>query len=285
MKLPPVDLGIAIPTLNAAATLPGTLESLLPLRDAGARVIVVDSYSTDATQDLARSRGFEVMEVPKGNMYVAVNAGLRAMDNAWLTYINGDDVLYADAVAQALNTVPDSASVIYGRLDYIDGAGRFLHHWKSPRPAALPWLFPREMNPVPQQGTLWRRDVFEALDGFDDARYKQSGDCDFFYRALLKGYGFYRLDNPPIAGFRIHGAQFTQTARGEQSGDAVDSTRRLRDREPGLRSHLEFWWNRLRNWDSYLGRCYRSHALLGRYGHRGSVQPLPAAHERPTAAG
>ena len=177
-----LNLTIAIPTLNCAPTLRWTLESIRPLQEAGAKVVVADSNSTDGTREIALAFAESVLTVPKGNMYSAINAALNHAPSGWMTYINGDDLLYADAVQAALREPSDAADVIYAMIDYIDLAGRFLHAWTSTHESELLPLFARPVMPIPQQGTLFRRKVFEQL-GVLIAFPPHGGD--FFLRAKL----------------------------------------------------------------------------------------------------
>src|SRR5580692_7524609 len=80
---------VVVPTLNSAATLDWTLMSLTAAGDI--RVIVADSFSTDETPQVCRRWNVELINVPAGNMYKAINAGLRLATTEWLAYVNSDD--------------------------------------------------------------------------------------------------------------------------------------------------------------------------------------------------
>ncbi len=110
------------------------------------------------------------------------------------------------------------ADVIDGRVDYIDGEGRFLHSWRSPMPAQLLSIAQNVVMPLPQVGTLFKRLMFEALRGFD-LRYKYSSDFDFFIRAKLSG-GKFLYSNMCVAGFRVHGAQISQRKESEMRDES-----------------------------------------------------------------
>src|SRR5579859_6963550 len=87
-------LTVVIPTLNSAATLNWTLASLAA---SGIRVIIADSFSTDATVDICARWSAEVISVPPGNMYTAINTGLRLADTEWLAYVNSDDLVFTSS--------------------------------------------------------------------------------------------------------------------------------------------------------------------------------------------
>lgn len=75
-----------IPTLDAAARLPGTLAALRPGCD---EVVVADGGSADATPALARAAGARVVEAPRGRgLQLAV--GVRAARGDWLLLLHAD---------------------------------------------------------------------------------------------------------------------------------------------------------------------------------------------------
>lgn len=255
------NLGIAIPALNAAKTLAHTLAALAPLRDAGTEIVLVDSQSTDGTRKLAAAFGIPCLDVPRGNMYVAINAGLEKMDREWLTYVNADDILFPDAVERALGEGGAAADVVYGSVDFVSHAGRHLHSWNSPAPAELPLLQPFVM-PIPQLGTCFRRDVFKRLGGFD-VSYRYSADYDFFLRAQLAGLAFRRLREPRIGAFRLHPGQLTHQRAREMAEEASRIRGQAGVRPRSLAGRWSYLRYRLANWDSYLVRAIRHRHLYG----------------------
>jgi len=201
-------LSIVTPTLNCAPTVLATLASLRPLVAEGvAEHLVVDSGSTDGTVELCRQAGASVLTHPKGNLYAAINAGMRAARGEWLTYINGDDLLYADGVAQLLAAAREPA-IVYGNFETIDVAGRLLYSWRTAPPWAVGRLL-RFVSSLHQHGTLVHRDIYRQLGGFDET-LRLSSDYDFFLRASRAGVRFLKPAARPVAGFRVHGTQLSQ---------------------------------------------------------------------------
>ena len=60
------SLCIVVPVLNEAQGIEATLQSLTPLRQRGARVVVVDGGSQDDTQALAQAHADAVIAGPRG---------------------------------------------------------------------------------------------------------------------------------------------------------------------------------------------------------------------------
>lgn len=256
------DLGIVIPTLNAASTLEATLTSVSPARDSGADIIVVDGGSSDATTEIAERHNVPVTELRRPGLYAALNTGFASVRGEWLTWINADDLLYASTLSNRLEQSYD-ADVMYGPIDYIDRAGRFVHSWTSASPADLLPLYQAGYSPLLQQGTLFRRQVFDSLDGFDES-YRFVGDADFWWQALEAGKRFRRCTYPPVAAFRLHGGQLSQRHAGPMRDEHQHMVAAHGGQRRTLRSWLALCRFRGRNLPSYVVRCLRRYDLEGR---------------------
>ena len=69
-----MTLSVILPVLDEAAVLPGALAALVPLRQAGHQVIVVDGGSRDTTAALAAAAAVDVLHAPRGRAR-QMNAG------------------------------------------------------------------------------------------------------------------------------------------------------------------------------------------------------------------
>lgn len=260
-------MGIVIAAKNAATTIRDTLESCLPAADRGARLLVVDGCSSDATASIALSFGAEVITHDLG-LYAALNAGMSYLDSEWLTWINADDVLYADQVVSRLESAGE-ADVLYGRVDFIDQSGRFMHSWQSATPRDLLPLYRAGYSPLLQQGALFRRRVFDALQGFDTI-YALVGDADFWWRALERQFVFKRAAHPPVAAFRLHAGQLSQVRADEMRAEHRLMVVRHGGRKASCRAALALMRLRGSNLPSYAVRAIRRHDLTGQFALAGS---------------
>jgi glycosyltransferase involved in cell wall biosynthesis len=253
--------------LNGAATLDWTIASLRAQRGVDVRVIAVDSGSTDATLEICNRWGIETRFAERGNMYRAVNAGLEDAATPWVTYLNSDDVVYPTAFRELIALAEaESADLAYGDPDYVDEDGRFLYALRSAAPSELLTLFRIPLQGLPQPGTIFSRALYDRLGGFDTG-FRLSGDADFFLRALQSGAKFVRHP-APVCGFRLHGAQQTET----QAAAVREENRRIRGAAGGssavARATMLKW--RLRNARNYVVRYLRTGSL------RGGPPPRPA---------
>jgi uncharacterized protein len=151
-------LTVIVPTLNEAARIQHNLETTraaLP----GARVIVVDGGSTDATATLARSAGAEVVHAGRGRG-VQLAAGAAPATTEWLLFLHADTTLPSNAgnVIETFMSRP-GAQIATFRLRF-DHAGWFLRVccWFT----RCDSVFTR----FGDQGILVRREFYYALGGF-----------------------------------------------------------------------------------------------------------------------
>jgi rSAM/selenodomain-associated transferase 2 len=173
----PQDLSIIIPTLNAAAFLPGTLSAL------GNRhqVIVVDGGSTDVTRDQAAASGARVLTAPRGRG-TQFAAGIAAAANPWLLLLHADTRL-SPGWRQALHTDPARAGYFRFVLDSEDPRARRLERlvaWRC-RVLGLPYG---------DQGLLIHRDLLRAAGGMKPLPLMEDVD-------LLRRLGRARLVSLP----------------------------------------------------------------------------------------
>lgn len=254
------SLGIVVPTLNAAQTLAQTLLSIQPAVVRGAELIVVDGGSKDDTLRIAGQHDAKTLTVD-GNMYAALNAGMRLLQTEWFTWINADDLLFCDILADRI-TAAGAARVAYGPVDFIDKSGRFVHSWASARPKDLLPLYRAGLSPLLQQGTLFHREVFAALDGFRET-YRFVGDADFWWRALERGFRFLRTTHPSVAAFRLHGQQLSQSSASEMRAEHTRMVREHGGCRPTLHGYLSATRFRGANFSRYVVRFLRRRDLEG----------------------
>jgi len=153
------DLSVVIPTLNAAAVLAETLDHLPAV---GQRVIV-DGGSTDATVDLARAAGAEVVRAEAGRGR-QLAAGAAAARGPWLLFLHADTRLDAEAWAALRDYIagPEGSAraAVFGfRLDDAAWQARLLEVGVAVRVGVL-------ALPYGDQGLLIHRTLYDTLGGY-----------------------------------------------------------------------------------------------------------------------
>lgn len=198
------QIGIVVPTLNAAATLEWTLCSLRSQRGVDVEIVVVDSGSTDGTPDICKSWGVPTTYVPPGNLYRAINAGMHQMGTEWVASVDSDDVVYPHSYSRLIALGErEGASLVYGDDDCIDFEGRYLFTHKRAKPSRILGILKCGAGAFLGQAAVWRRSTFEELGGLDE-RFRLIADHDFYFRLITSGYPVAKLAPPSVAGTRRH---------------------------------------------------------------------------------
>jgi rSAM/selenodomain-associated transferase 2 len=189
--LPAPRLSVVIPTLNAAAALPGCLAALRPARARGLvdQVLVADGGSTDATREIAReSAAILVDSAPGRGTQLAAGARMAAGD--WLLFLHADTRLAPGWAEAMLAHTADPAGADRA------AAFRLAFDEVSPRAERLAalanWRSRRLGLPYGDQGLLIARALYDAVGGYADLPLMEDVD-------LARRLGRRRLSLLPVA--------------------------------------------------------------------------------------
>lgn len=155
-------LDVVIPTLNAEATISGTLAALRA-SDLSLSIILCDGGSSDATVAIARQAGVVIVTAPAGRgqqLAVGANAG----DAPWILFLHADTVLapgWAAAVRGFTSRTANAGKAGYFRLRFAspDRQARFVERLAAWRCRVLGL-------PYGDQGLLVSRALYDYLGGF-----------------------------------------------------------------------------------------------------------------------
>lgn len=188
-----------IPVHNRADLLAQLLDSVAAQTVPLSEIIVVDNASSDGAADLARARGCTVIARASNTGFAqAVNAGWRAAQTDWIAILNSDVTLDPHWLEHLLAAGRDSSfatgtifdathrEVIDGTYDLLSqsgcawraGFGETGGIRRAPLRIAL----------APGTACLFRREVMERLNGFDESFESYLEDVDLGLRCLREGY-------------------------------------------------------------------------------------------------
>lgn len=197
---------VVIPNFNGIQYLESCLKSV-QAQDTSVKIIVVDNGSTDGSVEYIKNHfpGIRILGLSTNTGFChAVNEGIQGSDTPYVMLLNNDTVIKEDAISrleQALDTRPCALAVQAKMLQMdapqkVDSAGDLfcLLGWAFALGKDKPSDNYHGIRPVFSAcggAALYRKEVIEALGGFDEAHFAYLEDVDLGYRGILKGYNSY----------------------------------------------------------------------------------------------
>jgi GT2 family glycosyltransferase len=189
-----------------------TLDCAVRIADPAARIIVVDNGSSDGTREAFEARGVRVVRFDEGVGFAqACNAGAAAGDSPLVLFLNSDVLARPGALTVLLEALD-------GRVDAVAAGGRLVDPGTDDtQPAYAPQRYPGVWTLISrvtgferlgggradpallaERGTieceqpagaclLVRRDVFDAIGGFDERFWFWYEDVDLARRLHERG--------------------------------------------------------------------------------------------------
>jgi glycosyltransferase involved in cell wall biosynthesis len=199
-----MTISVVIPTYNHAAFLPQAVESVLAQTRRADEVIVVDDGSTDGTGALVAQRypAVRLLSQPNRGLAAARNRGLQAARGDLVVFLDADDWLTPDAVAEkaAVLERDDALGWVYSDLFLTDEAGtvtrRASEAWRYPGRRLEGWIFEELLlgNFIPVHAVMARRRAVVDAGSFDETLPNQE-DYDLWLRLARRARVAY-LDRP-----------------------------------------------------------------------------------------
>jgi GT2 family glycosyltransferase len=187
----PVPLSIIVPVYNNPQDLQECLSALIAASCPGSEIIVVDDASRDETPAVAARMGVRVLRLAQNSGHgVARNYGARHARGAILFFVDADVVAAPDAVRRVIQTFEDNPELaaVFGSYDTRPRAPGVVSQYRN----LLHHFVHQHGNP--EASTFWnglgaiRRQVFDAMGGFN-ARFSRSiPDVELGYRLRRAGY-------------------------------------------------------------------------------------------------
>ena len=186
---------VAIPAHNAAHWLGPAIESALAQTHGAVEVIVVNDASTDNTANVARAFGerIRLLESERRGAPHARNLAWQAAQGEWLQFLDADDYLEPEKIAQQLAESGEGAQaeVIYSPVWWEtwrdgDAVERVKSTIDIRRDLFTQWL----AWELPQTGGgLWRKTALAGLGGWKEDQ-PCCQDNELYLRALQTGLRF-----------------------------------------------------------------------------------------------
>jgi glycosyltransferase involved in cell wall biosynthesis len=265
-------VGVVVPTLNSAATLDWTLCALRNQRGISTEIIVADSGSVDGTLEICKKWSVPVTYVPPGNIYRAINLGLRQLQTEWVAELNSDDFVHPHSYSRLVACGEQQrVDLVYGDCDFVDAEGRFLFTDRSAPQSRSKGIFRCGRFGFQPMAAVFRKRAFDDLGGFDE-KYSLVADADFFSRLVLSGRPVAKVNAPAVAAFRLHERELSVWFAAEMAIEK--KLRRSALPRPSVRDFFDLAYWRLQNLPSHLINLFK-HRNLRRTLHSRAAQKSP----------
>jgi GT2 family glycosyltransferase len=204
-------VGIVIPTLGRRQDyLRLCVESI---RAAGHVHLCIVAPEESGLRSLVAEGVVDQFVVDPGNgLADAINRGIKSMPEKikFANWLGDDDLLEPGSIELTRSYLEEEKSsvMVFGRCSYIDSSGKLIFENRSGQWAVALMHFGPQM--VSQPGALFRRGVFEELNGLD-VNYKWAFDLEFFLRLSKIG----KLSYVPfrVSSFRWHSGSLSVGGR------------------------------------------------------------------------
>lgn len=175
------SISVIIPAYNAEKTVAKSIESCLRQTVRPHEIIVVDDGSRDGTHEAASRFPAPVRALRKenGGPASARNHGARAATGEWLAMLDADDTWSPVKLEQQLRFASSDVGVVHC----------FAQHSRRDVPDVVTFDDLWEQNCIINSSVLVRREVFDALGGFDeDRRLIAVEDYNLWLRIAAAGW-------------------------------------------------------------------------------------------------
>jgi N-acetylglucosaminyl-diphospho-decaprenol L-rhamnosyltransferase len=197
------DVAVVIVNFNGERLLPACLAALAAQTRAPREIVVADNGSRDGSLALLRARHphVEVLELHRNHGFAGgANRGVAATSTPWVCVLNSDAEPAADWLERLLAAPRDSRTWALGSVLVSAVGGRIesAGDQYSPEGYAYKLLRDRPLDELPGEpyrvfappgaAPVLRRDVFDALGGYEERFFLYYEDVDLAFRAVLAGF-------------------------------------------------------------------------------------------------
>lgn len=186
-----MKITVVTATWNSAATLEGTLESVLKQSHNDVEHIIVDGDSADGTMAIVekyepryREAGKELRWIsePDHGIYDAMNKGIAMATGEIVGTLNSDDFYTADDVLSRVVREIDGVDAVYADIHYVDPAnlGRCVRYYSSKDCSRAKM----RMGYMPAHPSFYcRRHIYQRYGDFD-LDFKIAADFELLFRLI-----------------------------------------------------------------------------------------------------
>ncbi|WP_115865084.1 glycosyltransferase family 2 protein [Halorussus litoreus] len=226
------DVSVIVPTYERADVLPRALDSALGQSFSDLEVVVVDDGSTDGTAEIVakyRNRDDRVRSLAheeNRGLAAARNTGIEAATGEYVTFLDSDDELHPDLVAETMAVLADRPTDCAGAFvayEVMREGSRAAVHDAEGLVRSVESFDGRQVR---MGGTTLRARALDDLGGFDET-FPYGEEYDLWIRLVADHY-LVGIDEPLYRYYK-HGEQLTAN-----DGKIIEGVARLLAKHPDL---------------------------------------------------
>jgi len=187
-------VSIIIPVYNRLDYLREALRSARDQSYENVEIIVVDDGSEIDIRSVVEDfpgKGIAYYRQNNRGLSSARNRGIGLCRGKYVVFLDDDDLLEKNMVAECLNKITDNVGVVYSRHEYFgapgDKAKPEINHHDRPGPDMFKWLLGG--NRIVVNSVMVKKEWLETVGGFDE-KLKSNEDWDLWLRISHRGCGF-----------------------------------------------------------------------------------------------
>ncbi len=195
-----------IPTYNGAAFIAEALQSIFNQTRPVDEIIVVDDGSTDGTIEILKKYAGKITLIEnshKGNPAFGRNIGIEKAIGNFIAFLDQDDLWPENKLEIQLANLRQkpAAMVDFGKIIT-------LNQQPEEEKTFLAKFFNEMGDYFLLSGGLFRKEAFDIVGKFDESLTYHSSDFDWITRAIEKGIGFSKNEQPTFH-YRIHPGNYS----------------------------------------------------------------------------
>jgi glycosyltransferase involved in cell wall biosynthesis len=172
---------------NSAATISGTIDSVMCQTYPHIEYIVIDGASTDGTIEIVKSYGSKISKFltePDSGIYDAINKGIAISSGNIVGIVNSDDIFYDRQVIAkvAVTFMENDIDAVYGDAIFIspENTSRIVRYYSSGafRPGRFRFGF------MPAHPSFYVKRIFFEKLGYYKTDYKIAADFELLLRFI-----------------------------------------------------------------------------------------------------
>lgn len=200
-----VPISLLVPSYNPGAYFEKAIASVADQLVPGDEVVVQDGGSTDGSLDALTARyagapWLKIVSEPDRGQADALQRALLRAQNAYIMWLNGDDIVYPGGLAAIRRGLATSPDLVIGRSTIFQNSGRVVRTY-TPRALTRRAMVGRG-NDMFTGSVAYRAALVRDVGGFD-ARYQYCMDMDVIARIAEREPSIVYIPEV-IAGLRWH---------------------------------------------------------------------------------